>query len=225
MNPCPVCGTGNPETTSRCLGCGEPLDARPEIGAASEATPLPPLPDGGLASAMPDWLRPATTSAGAPGATEAAPTVGIRGMPDTDTSTESPSTARPDRFDPATLLTADDLPAWLRALAADTGPIGGAPAAAGDVSQPEAPGSAGVAAAARERTAPPPSPGVPIPGTIARPGGLASLPSQRLAGPPPRLDPGARSRRDDPAWLPPLLLVLLLVAVVALLVVRAMPGG
>ncbi|HYO29330.1 MAG TPA: hypothetical protein VER37_02005, partial [Thermomicrobiales bacterium] len=63
MNVCPVCGTANPAATGRnhnhCLGCGEPLDVRPEPGTAGETAPLPPLPDGGLAAARPDWLRPA----------------------------------------------------------------------------------------------------------------------------------------------------------------------
>ncbi|MBA3416354.1 MAG: hypothetical protein H0U10_14120, partial [Chloroflexia bacterium] len=57
MNVRPVCGTANPAAAPRCLGCGEPLDARPEP-ALADAAPLPPLPDGGLAGVMPEWLRP-----------------------------------------------------------------------------------------------------------------------------------------------------------------------
>jgi len=98
MNVCPVCGAANPTATNRCLGCGEPLDVRPEPGVLDEVVPLPPLPDGGLTSAMPDWLRPTEAGGGIDARVRSAP-------------------APPDPYDPATFLTAEDLPAWLRALA------------------------------------------------------------------------------------------------------------
>lgn len=55
--------------------------------------PLPPIPDGGLATAMPAWLRPAA---------------GLQAAP---TPPESPAGTHPDF---AAILTDDDLPDWLR---------------------------------------------------------------------------------------------------------------
>ncbi|CAA9585209.1 MAG: hypothetical protein AVDCRST_MAG59-5392 [uncultured Thermomicrobiales bacterium] len=157
MNVCPVCGAANPKATSCCLVCGEPLDARPEPGLTGEL--LPPLPDGGLASAMPDWLRHAPTrgASGASGATVGGGTSGVDG-----TSASLPPVARPDVFDPTTLLTANDLPAWLRALAAHREPFvpvsglasgaeagpkatGIAPVASGSTARPERTGSGAAA--------------------------------------------------------------------------------
>lgn len=112
MNVCPVCGTVNPTATTRCLGCAEPLDQRPESGIAAEVPPLPPLPDGGLAATMPGWLRSAN-AASIPTSSLAAAALSAR---------ETGSTDPPNPYDPATFLTADDLPAWLRTLGASHGP-------------------------------------------------------------------------------------------------------
>jgi hypothetical protein len=68
---------------------------------------LPPIPDGGLAESMPDWLRrpPAW-----------------RTLPDREVAIPEPEDAaelpEPDEsvIDPRTFLSDDDLPAWLRNL-------------------------------------------------------------------------------------------------------------
>ena len=68
---------------------------------------LPPIPDGGLTDAMPEWLRrpPAW-----------------RTLPDREVMVPEPENAsdlpEPDEsiIDPRTFLTDDDLPAWLRRL-------------------------------------------------------------------------------------------------------------
>ncbi|CAA9547005.1 MAG: hypothetical protein AVDCRST_MAG87-555, partial [uncultured Thermomicrobiales bacterium] len=64
-----------------------------------------PIPDGGLGSGMPDWLRrpPAWRSTG----TTPAPS---KVIPPPDNSP----------IDPRTMLTVDDLPAWLQGIAAAT---------------------------------------------------------------------------------------------------------
>lgn len=94
-SPCAACGKIAAAGAVDCPACGEPLlplleDRLPET--------LPPIPDGGLASGMPAWLRVApidSTVATAPAAS------GGRDVLSND---------------PATFLGADDLPAWLRAI-------------------------------------------------------------------------------------------------------------
>ncbi|MGI9254845.1 MAG: hypothetical protein ACR2J8_13960 [Thermomicrobiales bacterium] len=87
-NQCAACGAENALDASVCAACGEPMlpllqDRLPDT--------LPPLPDGGLLAAMPDWLRDAPP-----------PTLAARAIEDV--------------HDPATFLTPDDLPDWLRSL-------------------------------------------------------------------------------------------------------------
>lgn len=89
-----------PAPTARDEG-GHGADAPATLGNPSpEERPLPPLPDGGLAAAMPDWLR---------GASEADGPVGGGGEGDA---------ARPgaEVIDPTTFLADDDLPDWLRRM-------------------------------------------------------------------------------------------------------------
>ncbi len=69
-----------------------PIDSSPTDPANSER-PLPPIPDGGLAAAMPDWLRPS------PATTAEYHRVTI-------------SNGYPSDF--STILTDEDLPEWLR---------------------------------------------------------------------------------------------------------------
>ena len=78
-------------------------DARSPDEETETVPPLPPLPDGGLAQAMPDWLRdpPAVPAMSA--------------------------TAPAGANDPAAFLTEDDLPAWLRQLSGQ-GPAPALPA-------------------------------------------------------------------------------------------------
>ena len=65
-----------------------PPEPQPDL-SAPETEPLPPLPDGGLARAMPDWLR---------------------------AEPPSPPVAPITVTDPAGFITEDDLPEWLRQL-------------------------------------------------------------------------------------------------------------
>ena len=106
--------------------------------------PLPPLPDGGLAASMPDWLRDAPEAAVA----EAPETAGSPPNPDPEAGARSraPVTASDDGDlrDPTTYLTPDDLPTWIHQLvaqerstdAAETAPL------AADQFAPEAVASA-----------------------------------------------------------------------------------
>lgn len=113
---------------------GPPCESSPPPGSAPAANalradgvdgahrPLPPLPDGGLAAAMPDWLRadperadpPSLPAPDPPGAAlepAAAPAAGLAPI------------------DPTTFVTEADLPAWIRRLVADDAPAAAAPAA------------------------------------------------------------------------------------------------
>jgi len=93
---CAACGAENPAVAVACLRCGEPLVA--DDGA------LPPIPDGGLAAMMPDWLRePPAAPPAAPA--DAVPT------------------------DPRAWLTPDDLSPWMRELPAAPPAAEGRPAA------------------------------------------------------------------------------------------------
>ncbi len=65
----------------------------------SSEPPLPPLPDGGLGASMPAWLRD-------PSPLTALPTESM------------PETPAPDLTDTTAFLSEDDLPEWLRRLAA-----------------------------------------------------------------------------------------------------------
>jgi hypothetical protein len=68
MDVCLHCGASVPADASRCAVCG--ADRSDGRGAAAE--PLPPLPDGGLAAALPAWLRePPVAEPAAPLLTEA----------------------------------------------------------------------------------------------------------------------------------------------------------
>jgi hypothetical protein len=68
MELCPRCGAAIEEDVSRCRACG----ADRPIAPRSEAEPLPPLPDGGLAVGLPAWLRePPAAAPPAPLLTEA----------------------------------------------------------------------------------------------------------------------------------------------------------
>ncbi len=77
------------------------------------ADPLPPIPDGGLGTVMPDWLRrpPAWQD--------------LRTAPVTPGDVPHPETSP---IDPRTILTAEDLPDWLKRIAADhAAPVSGLP--------------------------------------------------------------------------------------------------
>ena len=83
---------------------------------SSSDRPLPPLPDGGLAAAMPDWLRSAPD----------ADSIAVGAAPDSDRASGAPADvgASAATIDPTTFLTEDDLPAWIRRLAGGAPPPG-----------------------------------------------------------------------------------------------------
>lgn len=94
--------------------------ALPQDDDTDAIQPLPPLPDGGLRGSMPDWLR--------------RPPV-IEGQPLTELATaeQSIGAKRPapasdaSVVDVQTFLSADDLPEWIRRLAATSEPHAHAP--------------------------------------------------------------------------------------------------
>ena len=84
---------------------GSPVEGDP--GDASQ--PLPPIPDGGLATAMPSWLRSPLVRTGA---------TGEPGPPQVD---NGPGRVPGPSADVASLVEPEDLPAWLRSLVEPTG--------------------------------------------------------------------------------------------------------
>lgn len=90
VGSCQECGAEISDDHPLCEECArtEPM---------SQSRPLPPLPDGGLADAMPEWLRQET-----PLAAQASPSPSVRSSP-------------PDF---STILSEDDLPEWLKRVAA-----------------------------------------------------------------------------------------------------------
>lgn len=101
----PADGSPNEPPRRPATGATSPVD---DIEAADR--PLPPLPDGGLAASMPDWLR------------EAPPGAGAETVPSAPSPTSALEPPRPpdaiDPIDPTTFLTEDDLPVWIRGLVA-----------------------------------------------------------------------------------------------------------
>jgi hypothetical protein len=90
---------------------------------------LPPIPDGGLADSMPEWLRrpPAWRTLPDRDVVQTEP-VETAALPEPDTSV----------IDPRTFLSDDDLPLWLRNLGRGrAGTVVHEPAVAGPESRPE----------------------------------------------------------------------------------------
>ena len=102
-----------------------------------ESKPLPPLPDGGLSAAMPDWLR--------------LPPAALQRSPAPQQGTPAAESAV---LDPRTLLSADDLPAWIRRLADEQQPTVPEPA---PLAAPPPPIAAGPPAFPRRRLPEPPA--------------------------------------------------------------------
>ena len=125
---CGVCGEVVGEAVLFCPTCGEPIPTK-----VADAPPLQPIPDGGLAATMPDWLRE-SPSAPAPPPVEPIPS--------------SPVAAAPR---PATLIAETDVPQWMRTLAT--------PRAAESASAPAAP----IVATKRAITLPPAPEATPTP--------------------------------------------------------------
>ena len=109
MTECQGCGAWNNTSRTHCVLCGTPLAEIDEWDAAAELPPLPPLPDGGLHSSMPTWLREPPERSTA----EFRPLTRVVASP----RIENLAPLGP-RADPRTFLTDDDFPRWLRDLAA-----------------------------------------------------------------------------------------------------------
>ncbi len=96
---CQVCGAQNDDNAARCRACAAAL-----YPPDADERAFPPLPDGGLTTAMPEWLRSSETTVPRDRAAAASP----------------PDPARGTAFDPndlRTILSEDDLPEWLRRIA------------------------------------------------------------------------------------------------------------
>jgi hypothetical protein len=106
VTECQGCGAWNDTSRTLCVLCGTALAETDEWDAAAELPPLPPLPDGGLGSSMPSWLR----------------------EPPQVSSPITPDTPPGPRTDPRTFLSDDDFPQWLRDLASRRDAPGNTPA-------------------------------------------------------------------------------------------------
>ncbi|MFN8594154.1 MAG: hypothetical protein U0031_22080 [Thermomicrobiales bacterium] len=198
MTECQGCGAWNDASRAVCVLCGTPLAETDEWDAGENPPPLPPLPDGGLAAAMPDWLRDAPPPLAPP-----AP------VPESSLPARRPlepivPTLGP-RADPRTFLTDDDFPPWLRDLAARQLPR-----------------------ASRTPAAPPPLPAArddalpwPVwPHASAEPSAAAALPpppSEALAPPAAAVAPRVPARHQQPLWERVLLALVFLGVIIAAL--------
>lgn len=222
MTECQGCGAWNDTTRTLCVLCGTPLAETDEWDAAAEPPPLPPLPDGGLATSMPDWLReapalgmkmtpPSEWSAVAGAEPSQTATVGATlASPSTPASPTPPRAAsavpNPEPIhlgptaDPRTFLVDEDFPQWLRELAARNAPPFSRAAVPAPAAVPDGPGAwpnwPEVAATSSERVLVPPTP--------------APVEPQVPAASPPVIE----ERRGQNVW-ETVLLVLLFIGVVA----------
>jgi hypothetical protein len=99
VTECQGCGAWNESHRALCVLCGTPLAATDEWEATAELPPLPPLPDGGLGSSMPSWLRDVPVFERVPPEQLAVPAL------------------LGSHADPRSFLNDDDFPQWLRDLA------------------------------------------------------------------------------------------------------------
>jgi hypothetical protein len=237
---CNECGSGNPDGSDFCTRCGAAIAPAPVIGdlvlpewltrAAAESadpapaptrsravetearrpSPLPPIPTGDLPSTMPDWLKRPIQPVAA------------------DQSNESLLT---DPTDTRGFITEDDLPAWIREIAAaDTN----RKAVASEPATPEA--AAEPAPPVKRRLlpgeidsvrslvnpSPPQEDHAPVdePLTAPAPTSVAFAPAEPAAGPrPPANAPGARTTRSFGNVNLRLLLIGAIFVVVAILII------
>jgi len=109
-------------------------DEARNIDPEADAQPEPSIPDGGLAEAMPDWLRRPPAWRGMPvpdvpppdPVAVPAPTVEVEAaMPEAATKAQPPRELPPPDtapIDPSSLIDLDDLPEWLVSLGRRTRP-------------------------------------------------------------------------------------------------------
>jgi hypothetical protein len=135
VTECQGCGAWNERSRTVCVLCGTPLAETDEWDATAELPPLPPLPDGGLRTSMPAWLRePPSVAEGGGRRVEAGVVQATRqaeemsgraveerrapGISPPFSASRLPSPVLGPRADPRTFLSDDDFPRWLRDLAA-----------------------------------------------------------------------------------------------------------
>jgi hypothetical protein len=206
VTECQGCGAWNDASRTVCVLCGTPLAEIDEWDAAADPPPLPPLPDGGLASAMPSWLRePPVAAAMAP---MPAPSAVVGDAPALVAAPALPPLG--PQADPRTFLNDDDFPLWLRELAARQAarpappPDGIAPSPlphSDDAIWPNWP--EGLAPPSAPRTAP----------ALATPSRTATL-AETPSTPAPAVRAGDERRARDP-WETALLVLLFLGVIVA----------
>lgn len=108
---CPSCGARNDAEALVCQSCSAPLSdeaGAPLAKTAGGDPALPPLPDGGLAASMPDWLRTPTATQGETADTRAG------------SATQPSAPINDEVLDLRTLISEDDLPEWVQRLASDS---------------------------------------------------------------------------------------------------------
>jgi hypothetical protein len=172
-----------------------------EMEAMADDRPLPPLPDGGLGATMPDWLRATPVASESPLQTHG--DVASRTRVET---ADTPTPASPPWIDPTRFLDEDDVPVWLRRLAAtepgSTERSGSHHERVAAVVAAQAPSVSGVSETIRAQPAPP-----------------DEEPATPLRVPPHPIEPSPTRRREG-GWVP-IVLALLLVAIAALAVALA----
>lgn len=225
VTECQGCGAWNDRSRTRCVLCGTPLGEIDEWEATDELPPLPPLPDGGLATTMPRWLRDVPAPA-LPVAETAPPAPEPEPVP-LPTPLRSLPPALPPlgaQADPRTFLSEDDFPRWLHLLAAQraarTPPVPlAAPASAEPVPVPVLLPESLPAALPHAADVVWPAPGAPN-----LPAAATALPVETGVIPPPAqaatpetvvLPPPGQPRRERSSWETLLLIALFIGLVVA----------
>lgn len=187
---------GSGEGKAATVSADQNDNQRPQPTFA-DGEPLPPLPDGGLARVMPDWLREAE-----PGA--------------------SPRPAADPNSDPAEFITADDLPAWLRLLPPESPPVAPPPVSISAGPRDTIPAPPPLLPAARPASDPAPAAPAPIQTTDP----TAPAATAPAATPPrlttPAMTPHPTPSRDRRALVAIAGFAILALAVLAYLVARGL---
>lgn len=172
-----------------------------EMEAMADDRPLPPLPDGGLGATMPDWLRASPVASESPLQTHG--DVASRTLVE---MADTPTPASPPWIDPTRFLDEEDVPVWLRRLAAT------------ELRSAERSGSHHERVAA-VIAAQAPSVSVVSESILAQRVPPDEKPATPVRVPPRPIEPSP-ARRQEGGWMP-IMLALLLVAIAALAVALA----